>query len=243
MLRSQTSVYNDRDGGDELSMACILIVDDDPYLRELIRVTLSQAGFETLQASNGLRAMDVLAQHKVDLVVMDLMMPQLDGWELCRRIREDGPVPIVMVTARVEVHDKVQGLRLGADDYITKPFELDEMVARIQSVLRRFRIATDQEITIGSVHLDAQTRQVTWNGSEVPIRPKEFLLLYMLASHVGRTVLREQLIEEIWGLEFDGDERTLDVHIKRLRDKFPSDSSPFAIATMRGLGYRLEPHS
>lgn len=223
-----------------MPLARILIVDDDPYLRELMAVTAQQAGFDVVQASDGGEAWDVLGAEKVDLAVLDVMMPELDGWNLLRRIREESPLPVVMVTALSEVADKVRGLRLGADDYITKPFEPAELVARIQAVLRRFHIATDQEIAIGTVHLDGRTMQVAVNGSGVPVRPKEFQLLFELARYPDRTVLREHLIEQIWGVDFDGDERTLDVHIKRLREKFPQESSPFVIRTMRGLGYRLE---
>ena len=221
-------------------MARILIVDDDPSIRELVDVTLRQSGFDVLHAPDGQSAWQLLAQEKVDLVVLDLMMPGMNGWDLCQRIREEAVLPIVMLTARASTADTVRGLHLGADDYLTKPFEPAELVARIQTVLRRFRIATDQELTIGTVRLDGRTGQATIDGDDIAIRPKEFLLLFQLASYPGRTQLREHLIEEVWGMDFDGDERTLDVHIKRLREKFPPEHSPFVIRTMRGLGYRLE---
>lgn len=194
-------------------MARILIVDDDPSIRELVDVTVRQAGFDVLHAPDGRSAWQLLAQEKVDLVVLDLMMPGMNGWALCQRIREEAGLPIVMLTARAGTADTVRGLRLGADDYITKPFEPAELVARIQTVLRRFRIATDQEITIGTVRLDGRTCQATIDGDDIPIRPKEFLLLFELASHPGRTQLREHLIGAVWGMDFDGDERTLDVYI------------------------------
>jgi two-component system OmpR family response regulator len=221
-------------------MARILVVDDDPHLRELLAATLRGAGFTVREAADGGDALASLDQDVVDLVVLDLMLPGMDGWTLCRRIRETGPLPIVMVTARGTVDDKVRGLGLGADDYVTKPFAPAELVARVQSVLRRFHIATAQEVRIGGVHLDGRAGQATWDGCPVPLRPKEFALLFTLARDAGRTVLRERLLEEVWGVDFAGDERTLDVHIKRLRERFPPDRSPFRIETARGLGYRLE---
>ncbi len=221
-------------------MPRILIVDDDPYLRELLEVTLQSAGFETVQACTGRKAWDVLAETKVDLVLLDVMMPETDGWTLCEQIRESWSLPIMMVTALGDVSQKVRGFSLGADDYITKPFAGEELIARIQAVLRRFHINTHQELTIGTAHLDARTHQVTLAGRDIPLPPKEFLLLYHLARYSGQTLLRENLLEEVWGYDYEGDERTLDVHIKRLRDKFPVEPAQFSIRTIRGLGYRLE---
>jgi len=221
-------------------LPAILVVDDDPHILALMDITLRQAGFNTHLSQGGHEALRLINTTKLDLAILDVMMPAPDGWTLCERIRSESSLPVIIVTARASTADTIKGLHLGADDYVTKPFEPAELVARVKAVLRRFRIATDQEIEIGDVHLDARTNQATWAGRDVPLPPKEFVLLFELARYCGQTLLRDRLIEELWGVEFSGDERTLDVHIKRLRDKFPAEASPFRIRTIRGVGYRLE---
>jgi two-component system OmpR family response regulator len=221
-------------------MTRILVVDDDPHIRELLGFYLQRDGFEVLEAADGLEALSVLDSTKVELVVLDVMMPRIDGWELCREIRERSQIPVLMLTAKGETTDKIKGLQLGADDYLVKPFDPPELVARVKALLRRYRIVTEQTVQVGELVLDRKTHHVSLNGKDLSLPPKEFELLFKLASHPGRTLSREQLIEDIWGYDFEGDERTVDVHIKRLRDKFPEDSCSFRIRTVRGLGYRLE---
>ncbi|HEY8529409.1 MAG TPA: response regulator transcription factor, partial [Paenibacillaceae bacterium] len=166
-----------------------------------------------------------------------------DGWELCRRLREHYDFPLLMLTARGETSQKVKGFQLGTDDYLVKPFEPAELVARVKALLRRYRIAVSRKVSIGEVTLDRGTFEVTVAGERITLPPKEFELLFKLASYPGQTLTRERLIEEIWGYDFEGNERTLDVHINRLRDRFPEDRHSFRIATVRGLGYRLEVRS
>lgn len=220
-------------------MAQILVVDDDPHLRQLVIVTLKREGFSTVEAATGYDAWHLLEMIPIDLAVIDIMMPEMDGWSLCERIRDAMNLPIVMLTALGSTAQKVRGLQLGADDYLTKPFEPDELVWRIKAVLRRFHINTEQAIHMGPLYLNARDRRVTWNETEIPMAPKEFALLFFMASYPGQTLLREKIIEAVWGYDFDGDERTLDVHIKRLRARFQEPGSPLKILTMRGLGYRL----
>jgi two-component system, OmpR family, response regulator len=218
----------------------ILIVDDDSHIRELVRLYLHRNGFDIVEAADGMQALSILDNTKVDLVMLDIMMPNIDGWELCREIRDRSTLPILMLTAQGETTQKVRGLQLGADDYIVKPFEPVELVARVQALLRRYRINTEQMVQLGELRLDYATHDVSFHGQDLLLPPKEFELLFKLASYPSRTLSRDQLIEDIWGYDFDGDERTIDVHIKRLRDKFPEESCTFKIRTVRGLGYRLE---
>ncbi|MCL6627891.1 MAG: response regulator transcription factor [Alicyclobacillus shizuokensis] len=221
-------------------MARILVVDDDPHIRELVCHYLERDGFTVCEAGDGEQALRVLEATRVDLVVLDVMMPRLDGFAFCRQVRAVSQVPLLMLTAKGQTVDKVKGLQLGADDYVVKPFEPLELVARVRALLRRYQIATEHIVQVGNLLLDERTRQVSLGGEEISLPPKEFELLFKLASHAGRTLSREQLIEDIWGYDFAGDERTVDVHIKRLRDKFPDEASGFCIKTVRGLGYRLE---
>jgi two-component system OmpR family response regulator len=222
------------------AMTKILVVDDDPHIRELVRHYLQRDGFDVEEAADGAEALAILDSTKLDLVVMDIMMPHVDGWALCREIRERSQLPVLMLTAKGETSQKIKGFHLGADDYMVKPFEPLELVARVKALLRRYRIAAEQTVQVGELYLDRKTFQAFFAGKELLLPPKEFELLFMLASHPGRTLTREQLIEDIWGYDYEGDERTVDVHIKRLRDKFPEDDCSFRIRTVRGLGYRLE---
>jgi len=167
-------------------------------------------------------------------------MPVMDGWDLCRELRAVGDVPILMLTAKGETRQKVKGFELGADDYLVKPFDPLELVARVKALLKRYRIATSQIVQIGSLSLNRKTYECRMGDREVLLPPKEFELLFKLASHPGRTFTRDELIEQIWGYDYEGDERTVDVHIKRLRERFARPDAPFLIRTIRGLGYRLE---
>jgi two-component system, OmpR family, response regulator len=224
-------------------MSTILIVDDDPHLRELARVFLRREGFTIVEAADGVEALAKLETLKADMVILDIMMPQMDGWELCRQLRISYDIPILMLTAKGETSQKLKGFQMGTDDYLVKPFEPLELVARVKALLKRYRIATSQTVIIGELHMDRKTFEVSVRGESITLPLKEFELLFKLAGSPGRTFSRDQLIEDIWGYDFDGNERTLDVHINRLRDRFPEDQHSFRIRTIRGLGYRLEARS
>ena len=221
-------------------MSRILVVDDDPHIRELVRVFLGREGFEVIEASDGVEALLKLDSLKADLAVIDVMMPNMDGWELCRELRATFDIPILMLTAKAETVDKLKGFQAGTDDYLIKPFEPLELVARVNALLKRYRIATSQTIQVGELSMDRKTFEVMVNDESLTLPHKEFELLFKLASYPGRTFSREQLIEDIWGYDFRGNDRTLDVHINRLRDRFPQERHSFKITTIRGLGYRLD---
>lgn len=220
-------------------MARILIVDDDPYIRELLVHFLTREGFELQEAADGEEALTALAESPFDLVILDIMMPNMDGWELCQELRSSYELPVLMLTAMGETAQKVKGFQLGTDDYMVKPFEPDELVMRVKALLRRYKIAASHQIQIGRVQMNRQTFELLLDGQPVTLPLKEFELLFKLASHPGQTFTRDQLIEQIWGFDYEGDERTVDVHIRRLRERF-NDECGFRIATIRGLGYRLE---
>ena len=222
-------------------MAVVLAIDDDPYIRELVGTLLSKEGFTVCEAGNGREAVQRLAESKIDLCVLDLMMPDMDGFEFCqhaRRYYEN--LPILMLTAKGDISQKVKGFELGADDYLTKPFEGIELVMRVKALLKRYKIEASQIVEIGTLTLDKNSYLVTCDGAQSDIPMKEFELLFKLGSMPGRTFTRDRLIEEVWGYDFEGNERTLDVHINRLRERYPTEQYLFKIATVRGLGYRLE---
>jgi two-component system, OmpR family, response regulator len=221
-------------------MSKIMIVDDDPHIRELSSVFLHNAGFETIEASDGVDALAKLDAVKVDGFIIDIMMPKMDGWELCRELREAYDLPILMLTAKGETSQKIKGFQLGTDDYLVKPFDPLELVERIKALLKRYRIVTSQSVQIGELFMDRKTFEVMVEGEKLTLPLKEFELLFKLASYPGRTFSREQLIQDIWGYDFSGTDRTLDVHINRLRERFTAEKYSFKITTIRGLGYRLE---
>ena len=221
-------------------MSTILIVDDDPHLRELSGVFLQREGFDVSEAANGVEALSFLEIRKVDLVILDIMMPQMDGWEVCQQLRAWHDLPVLMLTAKGETSQKLKGFQVGADDYLVKPFEPLELVARVKALLKRYRIATSQRVQAGDLQMDRKTFEIIVHGERLTLPLKEFELLFKLAGTPGRTFSRDQLIEDIWGYDFAGNERTLDVHINRLRERFPKDRHSFRIRTIRGLGYRLE---
>jgi len=221
-------------------MAKILIVDDDAHIRELVRLLLDHEGFQIYEATDGVEALTLLESVQVDMVILDIMMPNMDGWELCQELREFYDFPLLMLTAKRETSQKLKGFEMGTDDYLVKPFEPLELVARVKALLKRYQISISQNIQIGELQLNRKTYEVFYQGKQFVLPLKEFDLLFLLSSYPGKTFTREQLIEQIWGYDYEGDERTVDVHIKRLRGRFPDEQDDFQIKTVRGLGYRLE---
>lgn len=218
----------------------ILTVDDDVNIRKLVRLYLVKEGYRVLEASDGEEALMVLEAEKVDLMILDLMMPRLDGWELAESVKKYMDIPIIMISAKGESRDKIKGFQLGTDDYLVKPFDPVELVMRVKALLKRYNIATSQVIQFQDVVIDRNNYEVRINGNEMKLPLKEFELIFRLASNPGQIFTRDQLIEQIWGINYEGDERTVDVHIKRLRERFAHVADVFRIATVRGLGYRLE---
>ena len=222
-------------------MNAILVVDDDIYIRELVSKLLLNEGYTVSEAADGREALQKLGAEKIDLCVLDIMMPNMDGFEFCKAARKYYEnLPILMLTAKNDVSQKVKGFDLGCDDYLTKPFENAELIVRVRALLKRYQINASKQLQIGRLVLDKDSYSVNANGKSEDIPMKEFELLCKLAEHPGRTLTRDQLIEDIWGYDFEGNERTLDVHINRLRERFPADKYEFKITTIRGLGYRLE---
>lgn len=222
-------------------MTKILVADDDPHIRELVEVFLRAEGMDDIYgASDGLEALQILESHNIDLAIIDVMMPNLDGWELCRKMRQTYDFPILMLTAKGETSQIVKGFELGSDDYLVKPFEPVVLIARVKALLKRYQISAAQSVGIGKLRMNRKTYEVSSEYGEVTLPLKEFELLFKLGSYPGQTLTRDRLIEEIWGYDFEGNERTLDVHINRLRERFAPDKYGFVIRTIRGLGYRLE---
>jgi DNA-binding response OmpR family regulator len=221
-------------------MTRILIVDDDPHIRELVKHFMEREGFDTIEASDGREALAKLDNVQADMAILDVMMPNMDGWELCRELREQYDIPLLMLTAKGDTSQKVKGFELGTDDYLVKPFEPAELIVRVKALLKRYKIAASQTVQVGGLMLNRKTYEAAVDGRSLTLPLKEFELLFKLASYPGKTLSREQLIEQIWGFDYEGDERTVDVHIKRLRERFPEDRHTFRISTIRGLGYRLE---
>lgn len=222
-------------------MARIVVADDDAHIRELIGVYLQNEGFEVKEAGDGEAALEAVKTTQVDLVILDIMMPGMDGWELCSKLRAEYPdLPLLMISAKGEPAHKVRGFRLGTDDYMTKPFDALELVMRIKALLKRYRISSTQTIRLGKLQLNRQAYKVIRGDESISLPLKEFELLYKLASFPGQIFTRDQLIEQIWGHGYEGDERTVDVHIKRVRERFADAADQFRIETVRGLGYRLE---
>lgn len=193
-----------------------------------------------MEASDGVEALRLMESDRADLVVLDIMMPNMDGWELCRELKALHDIPLLMLTAKGDTSQKVKGFNLGTDDYLVKPFEPMELVVRVRALLRRYQIAASQIVHIGRVTVNRQTFEITSGSDTFSLPLKEFELLFKLGAVPGRTCSREQLIEEIWGYDYEGNERTLDVHINRLRERFSPSEHGFRIKTIRGLGYRLE---
>lgn len=221
-------------------MGSVLVIDDDSHIRELVVALLRGAAFQTVCAADGREGLRALGEFSIDLCVVDAMMPHLDGAGFCRAVRRYHPdLPLLMLTAKGRLGDKVEGFDAGADDYLVKPFEGPELVLRVKALLRRYHKVVEQVAHAGAVRLDASSRVASFGRDRLDLPLKEFDLMFLLASHKGRTLTRRQIVDDVWGLDFEGNERTLDVHINRLRDRF-GPAAGFAIVTVRGLGYRLE---
>lgn len=222
----------------------ILIVDDDENICELLNLYLKKDGFDTLIANDSKKAIEYAEKYSPDLILLDIMLPVLDGWQVCREIRKTSTVPIIMLTAKGETFDKILGLELGADDYITKPFDTKEVIARIKAVLRRVN-DNDKQNKIEEVRFDKLTINLTnyelvVNGNQIDTPPKELELIYHLASNPNRVYTRDQLLDEVWGFDYYGDSRTVDVHVKRLREKLENVSNEWSLKTVWGVGYKFE---
>ena len=221
----------------------ILVVDDETTVRQTVAAYLEREGYTVHSAADGVSALKAFRAHGPDLIVLDIMLPGLDGLEVLHQVRQTSDVYVLLLTARADETDKIIGLTVGADDYLTKPFSPRELVARIKAILRRGRgaVPADHTLAVGSLRIDPDSRQVWKAGQPVELTTTEFDILHALARHVGRVLSREQLIEQVWGYDYYGDERVVDVHIGRLRKKLDDDAGkPETIVTVRGVGYRLE---
>ena len=223
----------------------ILIVDDDINICELLRIYLEKEGFEAAVETDGVKALSTFNTFNPDLVLLDIMLPGLDGWQICREIRKTSQTPIIMISAKGETFDKVLGLELGADDYITKPFEAKEVIARTKAVLRRTATSAAspeavKEVSYDKLTINLTNYELTVNGNAVDTPPKELELIFHLASNPNRVYTRDQLLDEVWGFEYYGDSRTVDVHVKRLREKLEGVSDKWELKTVWGVGYKFE---
>lgn len=221
----------------------ILVVDDDEHICELIRLYFEEEGFAVNIANDGNKAIESFKSATPDVVILDIMLPGADGWQVCREIRKISQVPIIMLSAKGETFDKVLGLELGADDYMVKPFETKELIARVKAILRRTKVAeaeNHEEVVFPNLVVNKTTYTVKLNGEEVQMPPKELELLFFLSSNPNKVYTRDQLLEYIWGYDFFGDSRTVDVHIKRLREKVEDPKHNWQIKTVWGIGYKFE---
>ena len=223
--------------------AKIMVVDDDSNICELLRLYLEKEGCDTVVVSDGMAALEAFDAVKPDLILLDVMMPRLDGWQVCREIRKKSQCPIIMLTAKGELFDRVLGLELGADDYVVKPFETKEVMARIKAVLRRSGINAEKKARIveyDNLYINMENYELRVAGKTFDTPPKEMELIYHLASNPNRVYTRDQLLDEVWGFEYYGDSRTVDVHIKRLREKLEGVSDQWTLKTVWGVGYKFE---
>ena len=222
----------------------ILLIDDEDDILEFIRYNLTKAGYEVYTARNGAEGLQQAAAHRPHLILLDMMMPVMDGWSVCKAIRAEAQTPIIMLTAKGDTDSKVMGLKTGADDYITKPFEMKEVLARIEAVLRRTSgVAAEKKarrLVFDKLIIDMDAFELTVDGKKVDTPPKEMELLYYLASSPNRVYTRNQLLDEVWGFDYFGDSRTVDVHVKRLREKLEGVSDQWSLKTVWGVGYKFE---
>ena len=221
----------------------VLIVDDDTNICELLRLYLEKEGYSTVIANDGEEAVEAFKNNSPDIILLDVMLPKLDGWKVCREIRKTSQVPIIMLTAKGETFDKVFGLELGADDYVTKPFESKEVVARIKAVMRRGVKTpenTDKVVKYDKLVINLTNYELWVDGKQIDTPPKELELIYHLASNPNRVFTRDQLLDEVWSFDYYGDSRTVDVHVKRLREKLEGVSDKWSLKTVWGVGYKFE---
>ncbi len=222
----------------------VLVVDDDTNICELLRLYLEKEGYSVIIANDGMTAVKLFNEMQPDITLLDIMLPMLDGWQVCREIRKQSDKPIIMLTAKGETFDKVLGLELGADDYVTKPFETKEVIARIKAVLRRSTAASaDKDIKIvkyDKLSVNLTNYELIVDGQKIDAPPKELELLYHLASNPDRVYTRDQLLDEVWGFDYYGDSRTVDVHIKRIREKLANVSDKWELSTVWSVGYKFE---
>ncbi len=228
-----------------MSEGLILVVDDEKHIRELVRLYLEKEGFSVVMADDGEKAVQIVKSQAPQLVVLDIMLPKLDGWDVCREVRKFSAVPIIMLTAKGEEFDKVLGLELGADDYLTKPFSPRELVARVRAILRRLvpeeQTQDESIIVLPGLIVNQTSREVHVNDQEVMLTPKEFDLLWFMAKNTGKVFTREQLLTAVWGYDYYGDLRTVDTHIKRLREKVEKNEQvSYHVKTIWGVGYKFE---
>jgi len=219
-----------------------LIVEDDANIAELLRLYLGKDGFEVMIAPDGGKAKSAFDLFQPDVVLLDIMLPVKDGWQVCREIREKSSTPIIMLTAKGETSDKVNGLEMGADDYVTKPFDVKELIARVHAVMRRkdADAPVEKKLTFDKLVINLDSYELIVNGKKIDTPPKEMELLYHLASSPNRVFTRNQLLDEVWGFDYFGDSRTVDVHIKRLREKLEGVSDKWSLKTVWGVGYKFE---
>lgn len=222
----------------------VLIVEDDRNIQELLQMYLEKEGYAVTVAGDGGQGLQKFRAIKPDIVLLDVMMPVMDGWEVCKAIRAEGDTPVIMLTAKGETDDKVQGLKAGADDYVTKPFEMKELLARIEAVLRRSDRCVEEnkarKLVFDKMVIDMDAFELLVEGKKVDTPPKEMELLFFLASTPNRVYTRNQLLDEVWGFDYFGDSRTVDVHIKRLREKLEGVSDKWSVKTVWGVGYKFE---
>ena len=222
----------------------ILLIDDDPNICDLIKIYLENEGYDVKVASDGVEGLTYFKMYEPDLVLLDIMLPKKDGWQVCREIREQSSKPIIMVTAKNEVFDKVLGLELGADDFVTKPFNIKELSARVKAVLRRCNTRSTQSdddvVKFHNIEISLQKYELKLCGKSVDVPPKELELLYFLASNSNHVFTRDQLLDKVWGFDYLGDSRTVDVHVKRLREKLEGVSDKWTLKTVWGVGYKFE---
>jgi len=229
--------------GKRMGAVKVLVVDDDSNICELLRLYLEKDGYETIVANDGEQAVKKYEQNKPDLILLDIMLPKLDGWQVCREIRKKSKVPIIMLTAKGETFDRILGLELGADDYVSKPFDTKEVMARVKAVLRRSMpedAFAEKVVTFDKLKINLTNYELIVNGVQVDTPPKELELIFHLASNPNRVYTRDQLLDEVWGFDYYGDSRTVDVHVKRLREKLEGISSMWSLKTVWGVGYKFE---
>ncbi len=222
----------------------ILVVDDDSNISELLKIYFENEGYDVKLAADGVEGLSFFKIYEPDLVLLDIMLPKKDGWQVCREIREISSKPVIMITAKGEVFDKVLGLELGADDFVVKPFDMKELSARVKAVLRRYQNhanqSDDEVIKFENIEISLQKYELKLRGKPVDIPPKELELLYFLSSNYNRVFTRDQLLDKVWGFDYLGDSRTVDVHVKRLREKLEGVSDKWMLKTVWGVGYKFE---